>query len=248
MPKERRIVTVAAAFILLIAVAALGGCLGGTDDDGGDEEQWTLTINGVVFTVDGLFDTHPEATAAVNGVTYRGVRLSDLINATGLHDPASRQYHIAAADGYAKDVTWADMTRGVLVREDVMTAFPGLPGKYRIQDVISIEPVDVPTISVLGTLFTWRQPFDILGSVSVEAGNGTYSGVPLGGLVNLTGPADPGSGDYRIVNASGANATVNWTALSVGVLVDEGRMAVIPALDPALWPVEVVAIESTGAS
>jgi hypothetical protein len=103
-------------------------------------ETATLKVGNREYTWEQPFDTMFDA---VTIGEYEGIRLSDLVNHTGLADPADHNYTLLASDGYSKTVNWTSMMTGVLVSEDHKTAFEALPSAYNVKDLIEIEVVPI---------------------------------------------------------------------------------------------------------
>jgi len=123
---------VAAVLILVFSFSALAYsilAMEGTSD--------VITVNGVEYEWDMLGKNF--TVVEVDGRT--GVRLSDIINDTGLEDPASRNYAIIGADGYRKTVEWSDMLNGILVIDSKEVYFTSLEKQYYVHDVVEIEVV-----------------------------------------------------------------------------------------------------------
>jgi len=191
--------------VFLVGAAALAGCLGGDDEEEekGEEngDAWTITINDVEFEKSEIFEGYElhEVTDS-NGDTYEGVYLKELLVDAGVSDTSMFTYRIIAADNWTKEVTHLDMEDGILVEEDTKTIFPDLPGKYKVKEVVTIDPLsDAHTITVNGQLWTWMQPFDILDeTVMMDNESNEYTGVKLSDLVNLTSLTDQQNYNYTI--------------------------------------------------
>ena len=100
-----------------------------------------VVINGKDFAWDDVFEQHQLINFTGNSVSYQGVKLSDLVNESGVASPESHQYKIAGSDGYTKTVSWANMEGGFLVRAESKAAFPGLTRSFWVKNVITIEAV-----------------------------------------------------------------------------------------------------------
>ena len=207
--------------------------LSGCTEEEDDGDKVTIMINGEETSLGSIFDDHGTMTIFTGGNNYTGVSLSELINDTGLASPEDHQYRITAKDGWNQDVTWNDMMKGVLVEEETMTAFPGLPGKYRIRDVMEIKPVSSPTIEVNGNLYVWPQIFHIIDYPveMTDNDNNTIEGVYLSAVINLTGLSDQETHSYNIVGNDGYNQTVTWGDMEKGLLVLEGNECFFPHLE-----------------
>jgi len=230
-------------FVLLAGTLAVMGCLDDDDDDG-DEDQ-KIMIAGKSYTIHSLFEKMSTVTiTGSDDKEYTGIPLSDLVNDTELADPDTREYEILASDGYKKNLTWEDLYRGVLVKEDTMSAFTHLPGKYRIRDITEIKAIDSKIIEVNGWLYCWDQPFDKLEETSMFDDEDTnHTGVLLSDLVNDTGLKDQGNHNYTITAADGYAKTVSWENMTEGLLVKEQRKSVFPDMEKKYWIKDIVKIE-----
>lgn len=235
--KKQNIALGLGMMVILMAVV-IAGCI---EED--DEEA--ITINGEEITLSSIFDDHTTTTVETGGETYEGVSLSLLVTESGLADPGTKQYRITASDGWNQDVTWEDMEAGILVEEETMTAFPGLPGKYRIRDVSSIEPVDADTITVNGKLFVWKQVFHIIDSPveMMDEDNNTLEGVYLSEVVNITLLDDPETHRYDLLGEDGYNQTVTWDDMVQGILVEDEMKCFFPHLEKKFHISDIVEIE-----
>ena len=100
----------------------------------------TLTVAGRQYTWEQPFDSMFD-TVSINGTA--GIRLSDLVNHTGLATPASHNYTLRASDDYNKTVDWSDMESGILVQDGHQTLFEFLAKAYQVKDLVTIEAVPV---------------------------------------------------------------------------------------------------------
>jgi hypothetical protein len=233
--------------IFLVAAVAVGVYIAVSGDSGENEngeEERMIEVDGEDLDLNAVFQEFEKKTiVAGNGETYDGVSLSYIINRSGSPDPDQHQYRISASDDYFRNVTWDDMLGGVLVEENTMTAFPLLPGKYRIKDVVSIEPVDTDVLDVNGREFTWEQPFFTLPSNTLmDNESNSYEGVLLSDLVNLTGIGDGGN-QYEITASDGYSKVVEWNDMTGGVLTMDERRAIFPHLEKSYWVRDIAAIE-----
>lgn len=225
--------------MVLIVTATSMACFGSDDDDGP-----TIMINGKEYTIDEIFTKFKDVTITSGDQQYTGISLGDLLNDTGLSSPGNDQYAIIAADGWTKNVTWTDVRMGILVKDQTMTAFPHLPGKYRVKDVIEIKKITTPTINVNGWVYTWDQPFDKFDEVIVEDNeSNTYEGVMLSDLVNDTGLENPGDHNYTIIAGDEYSKEVTWDDMMNGILVFEDRKSVFPEKESKYRIKNIVEIE-----
>ncbi len=238
--KRKAVMPLIGMGLILLSVIVLG-----CTEEEDEEEGVAITVAGEEVSLDEVFDDYQMKTVSSGGSTYEGVSLSDVINETALTDPSDLQYKITASDGWNQDVTWADMMTGVLVEEETMTAFPNLPGKYRIRDVVKIEAVDADTIEVNGHLFTWKQPFHIIDETVTmqDAENNTIEGIYLSDVVNITGLTDQGTHGYDLQAGDGYNQTVTWEDMTKGLLVEEEKKCFFPHLSKKYHVSDIIKIE-----
>jgi hypothetical protein len=229
-------------FSVVVLAVLIAGC---TEDDDDGEDDITIMVNGQEVSLSDAFGDMNRKSVSTNGQTFDGISLSDLINDTGLASPGNSQFRITASDGWNQDVTWSDMMKGILVEEETMTAFPGLPGKYRIRDVVNIEAVNADTIEVNGHLFVWKQPFHILDETfqMKDQENNTIEGIYLSDVINLTDLQDQASHTYDIQAADGYNKTVTWEDMTRGLLVEEGKKCYLPHLSKKFNVSDIIRIE-----
>ena len=98
----------------------------------------TLVVAGRQYTWEQPFDSMFEA-VNINGTD--GVRLSDIVNHTGLATPANCNYTLTASDGYNKTVDWSSMMTGILVLDGHKTVFEFLAKGYQVKDLAEIKAV-----------------------------------------------------------------------------------------------------------
>ena len=224
--------------------AMIAGCLGGGDNDDDGDNDTVITINGVEYTIHEIFEDFETSTiTGSNEVEYVGVPLAERMAQSGVEDVDSWQYKITANDGYVKEVTHLDIREGVLVEEDVMTVFVDLPGKYRVRDIVSIEPIEGDTITINGKLYTWMQPFDIFTEREMSNDTVTLEGVLLSDLLNATEIMDPQNHNFTIEAEDGYSKEVTWNDMLGGILVKEEMMTFFPHLDKKFYIKDVVEIE-----
>ncbi len=99
-------------------------------------ETDTLRVCGRTYTWEQPFDTMLEL---VNISGVEGVRLSDLVNHTGVAGPEALNYTLRARDGYNKTVSWSSMCSGLLVLDGHRSHFESLPKAYHVRDLKEIE-------------------------------------------------------------------------------------------------------------
>ncbi len=226
--------------MILIITASSMACFGSDDDDDGP----TLIINGKEYSIDEIFTKFTEMTITSGDQEYTGISLSDLLNDTGLSDPGNDQYAIIAADGWTKNVTWTDIQMGVLVKAQTMTAFPHLPGKYRVKDVVEISTITTPTLKINGWVYTWDQPFDKFDEVIMEDNeSNTYEGVMLSDLVNDTGLESPEDHNYTIIAGDEYSKEVTWDDMMNGIIIFEDRKSLFPEKEKKYRIKNIVEIE-----
>jgi hypothetical protein len=227
--------------LMIMMTAALAGCLGGDDD--GDNEA-IIMINGKEYTIHDIFEDLQAGTiTGSDDVEYTGVSLEDLLLDAGVADIDLWQYNINASDGYSKNITHLDLKAGILVKEDVMTVFPDLPGKYRVRDIVSIVPVEANTITINGDLYTWMQPFDIFTATVMSNDTLTLEGVLISDLLNGTEITNPQDHNFTIMASDGYQKEVTWNDLLSGILVPDDMKTFFPDLDKKYHIKYVVKIE-----
>ncbi|MFW3145491.1 MAG: hypothetical protein ACMUIE_01610 [Thermoplasmatota archaeon] len=237
------------ALIMLLGAAAVAGCLGSDDDEVENGEEWTIAINGVDFKKSEIFEEYDlhEVTDS-KGDTYEGVYLKELLEDAGVSDLSAYTYRITAADDspYIKEVTHLDMEEGILIEEETRTIFPDLPGKYKVKDVVEIEPLtDGDTITVNGKYWTWMQPFDILEEAEMyDNESNAYTGIRLSDLVNYTALENPQEHNYTIMSGDedGYEKEVTWNDMMNGLLVDDEHKTMFPHLRKSYWVKNVAEI------
>jgi hypothetical protein len=103
-----------------------------------------LTINGHEYAWDRLKTDFQTVNFTANGVQYGGIRISDLVNGTGLADPAGHSYELVSArDGYSKTVAWGDLLNGFLVYDYQQRAvFPERTKSFWVDTLGEINVVD----------------------------------------------------------------------------------------------------------
>ncbi len=99
-----------------------------------EAETDTVTVNGKEYGWNELFTDFEKV--EMDGRT--GVRLSDIVNDTGLEDPEDHEYRVVGADGYTKTVTWDDMLSGILMKSKE-SYFQERVKQYYVEDVVEIE-------------------------------------------------------------------------------------------------------------
>lgn len=229
--------------VTIAFMVILAGC---TEDNEEEGEDVTINITGADMTLSSIFSDHDSITIETGSNSYEGVSLSILVTESGQASPETHQYRITASDGWSQEVTWGDMQVGILVEEDTMTAFPGLPGKYRIRDVATIEAVDdVKTIEVIDHIYTWKQPFHIIDDPveMIDEDNNTVTGVYLSSVVNLTGLSNPETQQFNLVGEDGYNKTVTWEDMTKGILDEENEKCFFPHLSKEYHISDIARIE-----
>lgn len=247
MTRKTQMIAVLGIFVLL--TMSWAGCNEPDDDD--DEEfifNYDIIINGKEFSVEKLFANQTSVTIkGSDGHNHTGISLRALVDLVPPTDKENKQYQIVDEDGAVMNVTWEDIKKGILTtdsKEAPMTVFPHLPGKYMIRNVTTIKPVVTPTISVVGRLFTWDQPFDLFESKTVEDNeSNTYEGVSPSDLVNTSGLQDPGGHNFSLMASDNHSKEVTWDDMMNGVLVKDGRKSVFPELEKEYWITDIVRID-----
>jgi len=106
------------------------------------EESDRVVVNGVEFRWDTLNDEFD--TIVVQD--HVGVPLAQIIEESGVEDPASHEYRLIAGDGYLKTVSWSDMETGILSADgdedhDHMVVFGSKAKAYWVYNLVEIEVV-----------------------------------------------------------------------------------------------------------
>ncbi len=230
--------------LMIMMTAAIAGCLGGDDDDDDGDNETIIMINAKEYTIHNIFeDLQAETITGSNDVEYTGVSLEDLLLDAGVADIDLWQYNILGSDGYSKNITHLDLKAGILVEDDVMTVFPDLPGKYRVRDIVSIEPVEANTITINGDLYTWMQPFDIFTATVMSNDTLTLEGVLISDLLNGTEITNPQDHNFTIKASDGYHKEVTWNDMLSGILVQDEMKTFFPDLDKKYHIKYVVEIE-----
>ncbi|MEM4729514.1 MAG: hypothetical protein QXH42_07135 [Thermoplasmata archaeon] len=98
----------------------------------------TLQVCGREYTWEQPFDNMFES-VSIHG--FNGVRLSDIVNHSGLTKQAQHTYTLIAGDGYNITVGWGDMLSGALVLDGHRTVFGTLPAEYYVTGLIEIQAI-----------------------------------------------------------------------------------------------------------
>ena len=237
----RHLVAAGVLVLVIALVAALVMMLylrGG--EEGGKPPGPGLVVNGREYPWTELEGLEKRTVSGSEGVS-----LSAIINHSGLKNPREHQYRLVASDGYSKNVTWSDMLEGALVRTldgknvTLKSAFPSLPKRYSVRQLVEIQVIQTDTLAVCGREYTWEQPFDTMfESVTV----GGLEGIRLSDLVNHTGLSGQADHRYTLIAGDGYNKTVNWTDMLAGALVFEGHKTVFESLPKAYHIKDLVEI------
>jgi len=138
MEKNKMLKLVLAVVAILILAGSATALFFGSQPKG---DTAKVVVNGKDYPWDSLPQKFtPVKFTAVDG-EHEGIRLSDILNDTGLQDPGSHQYRVTGNDGYQKDVSWGDMTNGYLEVKEKRTVFPGLTKSFWVRNTITIEVV-----------------------------------------------------------------------------------------------------------
>ena len=134
--RKLNIALVAVATIILVASCATFAY---TLVPKGDVQK--VVVNGKDYSWDAVFTGFQSVNFTANGGNYTGVKLSDIVNDSGLTGQVAHQYTLTGSDGYSKTVTWNDMMGGYLVLDEKKAIFPGLTRSFWVKGVITIEVV-----------------------------------------------------------------------------------------------------------
>lgn len=224
---------------------------GGTPDGGEPppELQLALTVLGTPFTLADLA-VLPQVQVAVDGQTYEGVSLLDLMAAAEMSDVVS--VTLVSREAVTAEVTVADLNPDYILAfsaDDLLDALlPGMGQARWLHDVVVVEtsPGGQAALRVGEALLTWPA-VRALEQVEVKAGTRTYSGVRLTDLL-----AAVGAGDVRTITLVGREgetldlAVAGLSPDSILALGDEDRLdVVLPDVEKNLWPQDVFEIRLT---
>lgn len=218
---QKKTIMMALGLVLLIGIVCFSGCTG-SDDEDDTEDGPTVTVMGKAYT---WSDLSKLTKITVDGNS--GVQLSAIVNASGYASPASTVYTITASDGFAKNVTWGFMMRGIIQQTDMKTYFPDLPGRFKIKNTVTISASNTTTIKINGVELTSEMPFENWFALSTL--NGT-SGVKLSDLINYTHVASPETHQYKISAPDGYSKTVSWADMQSGLYVQDNYKSYFPHL------------------
>jgi hypothetical protein len=103
-----------------------------------------IIVNGQEFYWETLQDDFSVVAFEANGVQYDGVRISDIVNASGLESPEAYDYAIVSArDGYSKTLAWDDLLNGYLVVDyEKRAVFPERTKSFWVDSVGEINPIE----------------------------------------------------------------------------------------------------------
>lgn len=217
---QKKTILMALGFVLLIGIVCFSGCTSEKKEE--KETGPSVTVMGKAYT---WSDLSKLTTMTVDGNT--GVQLSAIVNASGYASPASTVYMITASDGFAKNVTWGFMMRGIIQQTDMKTYFPDLPNRYKIKNTVMISASNTTTITINGVELTSEMPFDNWFATTTM--NGT-TGVQLSALMNYTTLASPEAHQYKIAAPDGYSKTVTWDDMLNGLYVQENYKSYFPHL------------------
>lgn len=133
------------AALAVVAVAVLmgsGAALAITSKPHGDTE--VVVVCGNEYAWSGLPDAFALTQFEANGVQYSGVKISDIVNSSGLANPEAFEYELVSArDGYSKTVGWSDLLNGYLVPEyENRAVFPAKTKSYWVDNIGEINQID----------------------------------------------------------------------------------------------------------
>jgi len=100
-----------------------------------------VSINGVDYAWDDIFNDRETVTFTANDLTFEGVSLGELVLDSGVQNPESHMFRLTGIDGYQKDVAWNDIQGGYLTLEKHRAVFPSLTQSAWVRDLASIEVV-----------------------------------------------------------------------------------------------------------
>jgi len=132
---------------MVLAVAAVAVLIGSglaltvTSAPHGDSDL--VIVNGREYMWGCLGDDFQFVEFDANGVRYQGVKISDVVNGSGLVAPDTYAYELVSArDGYSKTLAWNDLLNGYLVPEyEKRAVFPERTKSFWIDTIGEINPV-----------------------------------------------------------------------------------------------------------
>ena len=218
------------------------------------EAKPAIEVNGKSLTLAEV-KALPQVKVDVEGTSYTGVRILDLLKAAGASSAAN--IALVASDGYAAEVAVADLNEQSILAfaaDDALDAV--LPGQSKgtwVRGTIQIDctiPLPEGTIlTVNGKPFTMTD-FKALPQVEVEVEGTKYLGIRFLDLLKAAGVAD---GDIAQMLASdgyqGKAVIKQMTDQSILAYNDIGGVnAVLPETDKGGWVKYIIQIEVTKAS
>jgi hypothetical protein len=138
---ERGRLNVALAVAAVVVLVGSGLALALSSVPHGDSE--IVIVNGREYSWDRIAEDFQVVQFEANGVQYDGVRISDIVNDTGLADPTAYDYELVSArDGYSKTFTWDDMLNGFLVPDyEKRAVFPERTKSFWVDTLGEINPL-----------------------------------------------------------------------------------------------------------
>lgn len=225
--------------LIVVAVVVVAGIAYVLLPDGEGNGGGGIMFEGQEYTWDELAADYEEKT--IDGNT--GISLSAILNGTDFadlpeDDKNDTLFNVVAKDGWQKNVSWNDMQQGILMEEDTMTYFAGLPGAYKIRDLASIEKTGLGPLAVIdpdsswssSAELTWDGIFAALDSSTFSDGNQDYEGINLTAVLEHAGFDNLENCTCTITGVDGYSKTVNWTDVQNGYLVLDKHMSVFPDL------------------
>lgn len=215
------------------------------------EGKDVLTVNGVGFSMAELEALGP-VDVEVEGTSYTGVRILDLLAKAGASDASS--ITLVAGDGYSAEVPVADLDEECILAfgKDgtldavIPTRDKGAWGRDTIEITCTFAQAGDTVLTVAGKPFSMAD-LKALEQVEVEVEGTTYTGVRVLDLLKAAGISGPGT--LRLVASDGYEGQVAIDALtdeSILAYNDEGGVnTVLPGMDRGAWVKYVVQIELT---
>ncbi len=98
----------------------------------------TITIEGLEYTIDNLFEMAISKTIETDEGEKTGVALDDIIIKIGVNCPSCNEYIFIGEDRYQQTVSWELMQQGILSKDRTIY-FPDTPHAFWVKNVVKIE-------------------------------------------------------------------------------------------------------------
>lgn len=220
-----------------------------------------LTVAGSVFTMKDL-ESMEQVTVEADGASYTGVRILDVLEASGMKDVEVIQ--LVASDGYAADVVVADLDETCLLAFGENGALDSvLPGQSKggwVRGTVEIRASDASAseeaepemtaeaVLTVGSLPLSMADIEALEQVTVKADGASYTGVRI--LDLLAAASLENAETIQLVASDGYAAEItvaNLTGDCVLAFGEAGALdAVLPGQDKGGWVRGTIEISAAG--